>query len=239
MATSSATTWPRSRNAQRRYAAGPELAGTRRSLRTSRPTPSTRTSSSPRCGGARSATIDSSPGTSSQRLRGCTPARFRTSTTRTSVSSTIRSAPTATAARCMATFHLPRAIQSRRASRFRQHAARTLGDVINLSNTKTHDYAYSYTGELQKRFSNAFEGQIAYTYGRSYDVWDLTSSVAFSNWSFGRSYSGRQDAQDLYPSKFDVPHRVIAGGTYTFPDEDRLVLQLRRRVGRAVRVRLR
>ncbi|HEY8852616.1 MAG TPA: carboxypeptidase regulatory-like domain-containing protein, partial [Gemmatimonadaceae bacterium] len=94
--------------------------------------------------------------------------------------------------------------------------ARTLGDVINLSNTKTHDYAYSYTGQLQKRFSNSFEGSLAYTYGRSYDVWDLTSSIALSNWSFGRSYSGRQDAQDLYPSKFDVPHRVIAGGTYSF-----------------------
>jgi len=96
---------------------------------------------------------------------------------------------------------------------------RTLGDVINLSNSKTHDYAYSYTGQLQKRFSDAFEGSLAYTYGRSYDVWDLTSSVAFSNWSFGRSYSGRQDAQDLYPSKFDVPHRVIAGGTYSFPSK--------------------
>jgi hypothetical protein len=94
--------------------------------------------------------------------------------------------------------------------------ARTLGDVINLSNAKTHDYAYSYTGQLQKRFSDSFEGSFAYTYGHSYDVWDLTSSVAFSNWSFGRSYSGRQDAQDLYPSKFDVPHRVIAGGTYSF-----------------------
>ena len=94
--------------------------------------------------------------------------------------------------------------------------ARTLGDVIHLSNTRTPDYAYSYTGQLQKRFSNSFEGSLAYTYGRSYDVWDLTSSIAFSNWSFGRSYSGRQDAQDLYPSKFDVPHRVIAGGTYSF-----------------------
>jgi hypothetical protein len=97
--------------------------------------------------------------------------------------------------------------------------ARTLGDVINLSNTKTHDYAYSYTGELQKRFSNSFEGSLAYTYGRSYDVWDLTSSVAFSNWSFGRSYAGRQDAQDLYPSKFDVPHRIVASGTYSFPSK--------------------
>lgn len=94
---------------------------------------------------------------------------------------------------------------------------RSLGDVINLSNTKTHDYSYSYTGELQKRFSNNFEGQVAYTYGHSYSVWDLTSSVAFSNWSFGRSYSGRQDAQVLAPAKFDVPHRVIAGGTYSFP----------------------
>ncbi len=93
----------------------------------------------------------------------------------------------------------------------------TLGDVINISNTKTHDYAYSYIGQLVKRFSNNFEGQFAYTYGRSYNVWDLTSSVAFSNWSFGRSYSGRQDAQDLYPSKWDTPHRLAAGATYTFP----------------------
>jgi hypothetical protein len=97
--------------------------------------------------------------------------------------------------------------------------ARTLGDVIALTNTKTHDYAYSYTGQLQKRFSNSFEGSVAYTYGHSYSVWNLTSSVAFSNWSFGRSYSGRQDAQDLAPSTFDVPHRIVAGGTYTFPSK--------------------
>jgi hypothetical protein len=92
----------------------------------------------------------------------------------------------------------------------------TLGDVINISNTKTHDYSYNYTAQLVKRFSNSFEGQFSYTYGRSYDVWDLTSSVAFSNWSFGRSYAGRQDAQDLYPSKWDTPHRFAAGATYSF-----------------------
>lgn len=96
---------------------------------------------------------------------------------------------------------------------------RFLGQVIDLSNTKTHDYAYSWTGQLQKRFSNAFEGSLAYTYGRSYSVWDVTSSVAFSNWSFGRSLSGREDAQDLAPSKFDVPHRVVASGTYSFPSK--------------------
>jgi hypothetical protein len=93
----------------------------------------------------------------------------------------------------------------------------TLGDVINISNTKTHDYSYNYTAQFVKRFTNNFEGQFSYTYGRSYNVWDLTSSVAFSNWSFGRSYAGRQDAQDLYPSKWDTPHRFAASGTYTFP----------------------
>ena len=95
--------------------------------------------------------------------------------------------------------------------------AATLGDVIAISNTKTHDYAYNLTGQLVKRFSNNFEGQMSYSYGRSYNVWDLTSSVGFSNWSFGRSYSGRQDAQDLYPSKWDTPHRLAAGATYTLP----------------------
>jgi len=92
-----------------------------------------------------------------------------------------------------------------------------LGDVIALSNTKTKDYSYSFTTQLQKRFSNHFEGSAAYTYARAYNVWDLTSSVAFSNWSFGRSYAGRQDAQDLYPSKWDVPHKIVFNGSYTFP----------------------
>lgn len=94
---------------------------------------------------------------------------------------------------------------------------RFLGDVINLSNGQTHDYAWSWTAQLQKRFTDKFEGSFSYTNGRSYNVWDLTSSVAASNWFFGRDYSGRQDAQDLYPSKFDVPHRFVAAGTYSFP----------------------
>jgi hypothetical protein len=92
-----------------------------------------------------------------------------------------------------------------------------LGDVISLTNTKTKDYSYSYTGQLQKRFSNHFEGSAAYTYGHAYDVWDLTSSVAFSNWSFGRAYAGRQDAQDLNLSKWDEPHKFIFNGSYSFP----------------------
>lgn len=91
-----------------------------------------------------------------------------------------------------------------------------LSDVINLGNeTKNKDYSYNMTAQLQKRFSDSFEGSIAYTYGRSYDQYDLTSSVAFSNWQFGRDYSGPQSAQTLAPGKWDIPNRIVGSGTYS------------------------
>ena len=98
--------------------------------------------------------------------------------------------------------------------------------MFNLRNTnrRTTTRTASPT-QLQKRFSNSFEGMLAYTYQRSYSVWDLTSSVALSNWQFGRSYSGRQDAEELRPSKWDAPHRVIVSGTYTLPTQDRRLAQ--------------
>jgi hypothetical protein len=91
-------------------------------------------------------------------------------------------------------------------------------DVIHITN-EGKDYTYDLTGRLQKRFTERFEGSVAYTYSHSYDVIDLTSSVAYSNWQFGRAYSNRQDDQDLHYSKFDVPHRIVAAGTYTFPSK--------------------
>ena len=93
-----------------------------------------------------------------------------------------------------------------------------LGDVIHLTN-QSGDYAYSLTGQLQKRFSDRFEGQLAYTFGHSYDVASMTSSVAYSNWQFGRSVKGDIHAKDVTISKFDIPHRIIANGTYSFPSK--------------------
>ncbi|MEP6491665.1 MAG: carboxypeptidase regulatory-like domain-containing protein [bacterium] len=93
-----------------------------------------------------------------------------------------------------------------------------VSSVFNIGNTKhAHDYAYNVTGQLQKRFTNRFEGLFAYTFQHSYSVWDVTSSVAQSNWQFGRSYAGRQEAEELRPSKFDAPHRLLVSGTYTLP----------------------
>ncbi|MDB4880505.1 MAG: putative oar protein, partial [Gemmatimonadetes bacterium] len=93
-----------------------------------------------------------------------------------------------------------------------------LSDVINLTN-QSKDYSYSMTGQLQKRFSNNFEGQVAYTFGHSYDVASLTSSVAASNFAFGRSVKGNLNDTELSISKFDSPHRIIAHGTYSFPSK--------------------
>lgn len=89
-------------------------------------------------------------------------------------------------------------------------------NVIQLSN-QSQDYSYSTTGSLRKRFGSAFEGTLAYTYSRSFSVTDLTSSVAVSNWQFGRVYSGVQTDQTLGPSIFDQPHRILFNGTYTAP----------------------
>jgi outer membrane receptor for ferrienterochelin and colicin len=89
-------------------------------------------------------------------------------------------------------------------------------NVLELSN-QSRDYSYSMTGQLRKRFEGGFEGGVAYTYGRSFSVSDQTSSVALSNWQFGRVYSGLQSDQTLAPSAFDQPHRLLVNGTYTAP----------------------
>ncbi|MCE2900714.1 MAG: carboxypeptidase regulatory-like domain-containing protein [Gemmatimonadetes bacterium] len=89
-------------------------------------------------------------------------------------------------------------------------------NVIDLSN-QSRDYSYSATSQLRKRFEGGFEGGVAYTYSRSFAVTDLTSSVAFSNWQFGRIYSGPQSEQRLNASVFDQPHRLLINGTYTAP----------------------
>lgn len=89
-------------------------------------------------------------------------------------------------------------------------------NVIKLSN-QSKDYSWSASTQLRKRFNRTFEGGVAYTYSRSFSVTDLTSSVALSNWQFGRVYSGVQTNQDLAPSVFDQPHRIMFNGSYTAP----------------------
>jgi outer membrane receptor protein involved in Fe transport len=91
----------------------------------------------------------------------------------------------------------------------------TGGGVLLVQN-HNENYAYGVTGSL-RRLGRQFEGQLAYTYSRSYSLADATSSVAYSNWQFGRVYAGRQDERNVSPSAFDQPHRILANAAYTTP----------------------
>ena len=86
-------------------------------------------------------------------------------------------------------------------------------DVTNASG----DYTYSLTTQLQKSFSDNFEGSAAYTFMRARDIVSTTSSTQGSNFRYQRSVSGRLDDLSVTRSKYDQPHRIIATGTYRFP----------------------
>lgn len=91
-----------------------------------------------------------------------------------------------------------------------------LGDVIKIQNY-SGDYSYSFTTQLRKTYTNSWEGSIAYTYSRSFSVNDMTSSVAYSNWQYGRIQAGAQSDRLMGPSAFDQPHRIVANATWTLP----------------------
>jgi hypothetical protein len=82
---------------------------------------------------------------------------------------------------------------------------------------ESKDYSYSLTGQIQKRFTTNFGGAVAYTYTQAYDVQSLTSSTAFSQYRFGRVYSGSQTDLTLEHSSFETPHRFVVNGSYSFP----------------------
>ena len=91
-----------------------------------------------------------------------------------------------------------------------------LGDVIKIQNY-SGDYSYSFTTQLRKTYTDSWEGSIAYTYSRSFSVNDMTSSVAYSNWQYGRIQAGSQSDRVMGPSAFDQPHRIVANATWTLP----------------------
>ena len=88
--------------------------------------------------------------------------------------------------------------------------------VLDLTNS-SGDYTWSVTGQLQKSFSDRFEGSVAYTHQVSKDVVSVTSSTAGSNFRYQRDVSGDLNDKSITTSKYDQPHRIVATGTYRFP----------------------
>jgi hypothetical protein len=94
---------------------------------------------------------------------------------------------------------------------------REVYDVTNSSG----DYSYQLTGGLTKRYASRWEGALFYTYTQSRDIQSTGNSTAGSNFGLGRILSGGSvlDMDDLQRSRWEIPHRVVANGTYTFPTQ--------------------
>lgn len=84
-------------------------------------------------------------------------------------------------------------------------------DIVNQSK----DYAWSLTTSMRKRYSNNWEGLVAYTHARARDVQSFGSSTHISNWQFGRTLSGDQLRPFTGISLFDQTHKLTGTGTYT------------------------
>lgn len=89
---------------------------------------------------------------------------------------------------------------------------------------QSDDHAYNATVQLQRRYANRYEGSVAYTYGRAFDVQAFTSSTAFSQYRFGRPWAGDQSEKKATRSIFEQRHRIVAQGTYSFPTKTDLSL---------------
>lgn len=93
--------------------------------------------------------------------------------------------------------------------------ASRFSEAIDIEN-QSKDYAYNLTGMLRKRYSSNWEASFAYTFSRARDVQSFTSSTHISNWRFGRTLSGDQEAPTVTTSLFDQPHKIAASASYTF-----------------------
>ncbi|MDO7874136.1 TonB-dependent receptor [Hymenobacter sp. ASUV-10] len=87
-------------------------------------------------------------------------------------------------------------------------------NVLLLENT-SKGYRYTLTGQAQKLFDFGLNASVAYTYGVARDLNSGLSSTALSNWEFNQVYGSPNDPTLSY-SAFDVRHRIIATGGYTF-----------------------
>jgi hypothetical protein len=76
------------------------------------------------------------------------------------------------------------------------------------------DYTYAITGTLQKTFFDNFQGSLAYAYSQTRDVAATTSSTQGSNYRYQRDVSQFLEDRSLTRGKEDMPHRIIATGTW-------------------------
>ncbi|QSE98598.1 TonB-dependent receptor [Fulvivirga lutea] len=85
-------------------------------------------------------------------------------------------------------------------------------DVFLLTNTN-EGHQYSFTGQLNKSWSNNLSAMLAYTYGVSKDANGGTHTTANSGWEFNPT-PGNPNTVDLSYSVWDLRHRIVGNVNY-------------------------
>ena len=99
------------------------------------------------------------------------------------------------------------------ATRSNQRIQDGISNAMMLTNAK-QGYQYSFTAQLDKRFSYGFTGLLAYTYSVSKDLTTNPGSAAASAWSSNVALNSLNDP-GLAFSNFSVPNRVVGALTYS------------------------
>lgn len=90
----------------------------------------------------------------------------------------------------------------------------TYGRIILASNT-TLGHAYNVTATIRKPFENGFQGQVSWSYGDSFKVFDGTSSQNSSQWRNRQTVNGKNaDLGVDARSDFSLGHRITSNASY-------------------------
>ncbi len=88
---------------------------------------------------------------------------------------------------------------------------------IFLASNTGGGYAYNWTFSLRKPFENGFAGQVSYTIGDSFKIFDGTSSQNSSQWRNQITVNGKNSFLPVTRSDFAVGNRITANVSYEIP----------------------
>ncbi len=90
-------------------------------------------------------------------------------------------------------------------------------NILLMKNAASKDngYSYSVTGRVAKSFSDKLITSLAYTYGKSMVLNEVTSSQNSSQWRYMESVNGR-NSMTRSRSDFDLGHRIVGFASYKF-----------------------
>ncbi|MDT8347691.1 MAG: TonB-dependent receptor, partial [Flavobacteriaceae bacterium] len=91
----------------------------------------------------------------------------------------------------------------------------TYGSIILASNT-SKGYSWNSTFTIRKPYQNGFQGQVAWSFGRSEAIFDGTSSQNTSQWRNIQTVNGKNSNLPVTFSDFNQGHRLTSFVSYDF-----------------------